>query len=81
MAISNVDRQARFRVRQNGLKLRVSVREADVLLRLLKDTPYGSLRDKIDEQATKQLRESFTEYMERLNEQDELMYDIVIEEA
>ena len=76
MAISNVDRQARFRVRQNGLKLRVSVREADVLLRLLKDTPYNSLRDKIDEQATKQLRESFIEYMERLNEQDEITYDI-----
>ena len=76
MAISNVDRQARFRVRQNGLKLRVSVREADVLMRLLKDTPYNSLRNKIDEQATKQLRESFIEYMERLNEQDEILFDI-----
>jgi hypothetical protein len=75
MAISNTDRQARFRVRQNGLKLRVSVREADILLRLLNDQPYESLRDKIDQQATEQLRESFIEYMDGLNEQDELMYD------
>lgn len=80
MAISNTDRQARFRVRQNGLKLRVSVREADILLRLLKDHPYQSLRDKIDEQATAQLRESFIEYMDGLHEQDELTYD-PIEEA
>jgi hypothetical protein len=75
MAISNTDRQARFRVRQNGLKLRVSVREADILLRLLNDQPYESLRNKIDQQATEQLRESFIEYMDGLNEQDELMYD------
>jgi hypothetical protein len=75
MAISNTDRQARFRIRQNGLKLRVSVREADILLRLLNDQPYESLRDKIDQQATEQLRESFIEYMDGLNEQDELMYD------
>jgi hypothetical protein len=57
------------------LKLRVSVREADILLRLLNDQPYESLRDKIDQQATEQLRESFIEYMDGLNEQDELMYD------
>ena len=80
MAISNTDRQARFRVRQNGLKLRVSVREADILLRLLNDHPHKSLRDKIDEQATTQLRSSFIEYMDGLREQDELTYDH-IEEA
>lgn len=76
MAISNNDRQARFRVRQNGLKLRLSVRETDVLLRLLNDHPYQSLRNKIDEQATAQLRESFIEYMDGLREQDEITYDI-----
>jgi hypothetical protein len=76
MAISNTDRQARFRVRQNGLKLRVSVQEADILLRLLDDHPNKYLRDKIDRQATEQLRESFIEYMDGLREQDELTYDI-----
>jgi hypothetical protein len=76
MAISNIDQQARYKVRQNGLKLKVSVREADILLRLLNDHPHKSLRDKIDKQATEQLRESFIEYMDGLREQDEITYDI-----
>ena len=80
MAMSNKTRAKRYRIRKNGLKLRVSVREADILLRLLKDHPHQSLRDKIDEQATAQLRESFIEYMDGLREQDELTYDY-IEEA
>lgn len=70
MAMSNADRQRLFRIRKNGLKLRVSAGEASILMRLLKNTPYDSLRDKINQQATKQLRESFIEYMECLNEQD-----------
>lgn len=81
MAMSNAERARLYRIRKNGLKLRVSVREADVLLRLLKDTPYKSLRTKIDEQATKQLRESFIQYMECLSEQDEITHDVEIEEA
>lgn len=80
MALTNAQRARRYRIRQNGLKLRVSIREADVLLRLLKDTPYESLRNKIDEQATEQLRNSLIENMECLREQDEITYDY-IEEA
>lgn len=80
MAMSNKIRAKRYRIRKNGLKLRVSVREADILLRLLNDHPHKSLRDKIDKQATEQLRESFIEYMDGLREQDELTYD-TIEEA
>ena len=76
MAISNIDQQARYKVRQNGLKLQLTVREADTLLRLLNDHPHRSLRDKIDKQATEQLRESFIEYMDGLREQDEITYDI-----
>lgn len=76
MGISNIDQQARYKIRQNGLKLKVSVREADTLLRLLNDHPHRSLRDKIDKQATEQLRESFIEYMDGLREQDEITYDI-----
>ena len=79
MAMSNKTRAKRYRIRKNGLKLRVSVREADILLRLLKDHPYQSLRDKIDEQATAQLRESFIEYMDGLREQDEITYDYIEE--
>ena len=70
MAMSNADRQRLFRIRKNGLKLRVSAGEASILMRLLKNTPYDSLRDKINQQETKQLRESFIKYMECLNEQD-----------
>ena len=70
MAMSNADRQRLFRIRKNGLKLRVSAGEASILMRLLKNTPYDSLQDKINQQVTKQLRESFIEYMECLNEQD-----------
>ena len=76
MGISNIDQQARYKIRQNGLKLKVSVREADTLLRLVNDHPHRSLRDKIDKQATEQLRESFIEYMDGLREQDEITYDI-----
>ncbi len=76
MAISYIDQQARYKVRRNGLKLKLTVREAYTLLRLLNDHPHRSLRDKIDKQATKQLRESFIEYMDGLREQDEITYDI-----
>jgi hypothetical protein len=68
MAMSNKERAQLYRIRKNGLKLRLSVREIDTLLRMLKDSDHQDLRKKIDEQATEHLRDHFIKFMDGIRE-------------
>jgi len=68
MAMSNKKRAQLYRIRKNGLKLRLSVREIDTLLRMLKDSDHQDLRKKIDEQATEHLRDHFIKFMDGIRE-------------
>jgi len=69
MAMSNKERAQLYRIRKNGLKLRLSVREIDTLLRVLKDSDHQDLRKKIDEQATEHLRDHFIKFMDGIREE------------
>jgi len=69
MAMSNKERAQLYRIRKNGLKLRLSVREIDTLLRVLKGSDHQELRKKIDEQATEHLRDHFIKFMDGINEE------------
>jgi len=68
MAMTNKERAQLYRIRKNGLKLRLSVREIDTLLRMLKDSDHQDLRKKIDEQATEHLRDHFIKFMDGIRE-------------